>query len=128
MIILRAAQTELGFLLWGESSPASSVCSAPSPAAAAMVETAPALSPEHAAKTKTENSAPSPFDARQAALDAILTEHLDLSPGDAYPLEGIAWLPSSKFGPMTSSRLLHDVEKAKTSLRPTPMARFSHTA
>lgn len=45
----------------------------------------PAPPPKRAAKTKTENAAPSPFDAGQAALDAVLTEHLDLSPGEVFP-------------------------------------------
>lgn len=125
MMILHAAQTEMGFLLWGESSPASSTSSAPSSsaasaAAAADEDTAPALPPKRAAQRKAVSPAPSPFDAGQAALDTVLAEHLGLSPGVASPLEAIAWLPSSRSGPVPSSRLLHDVEKAEASLRLRP--------
>ena len=127
MMILHAAQTEMGFLLWGESSPASSAPSSSSSssssaaaAAAAEEDTAPALSPKRTAKKKIEHSAISPFDAGQAALDATLGEHLGLSSGGARPLEAIAWLPSSRSGPVPSSRLLHDVGKAEASLRLRP--------
>lgn len=119
MIILHAAQTEMGLLLWGESSPASAVSSAPSSDVAAMVDTAPALPPKRTSGKKAASPflsatfpAISPFDAGQAALDTILTEHLDLSPGGASPFEAMAWLPSSKSGPVPSNRLLHDVEDA----------------
>ena len=55
----------------------------------------------------------SPFDAVQAALNAILTGDLGLSPGGVNPFKVIAWPPDSKFGPVPSSRLLHDMEKAE---------------
>lgn len=114
MIILHATQTEMEFLLWGESSPA------PSPPSAASENGEPALPSERAAKTKAASPAPSPFDAGQAALDAALAEHLGLSSGGARPLEATAWLPSSKSGPMPSSRLLHGAEIAEASLRLRP--------
>lgn len=118
MFILHAAQTEMGFLLWGESPSVSSTSSVSSSAASAASENGdPALSPKRTAKKKIEHSAISPFDAGLAALDATLVEHLGLSPRDAYPLEGTAWLPSSKSGPIPSSRLLHDAEKDEASLR-----------
>ena len=65
-------------------------------------------------------TSPSSFDTGQAALDTVLLEYLDLSPGDAHPLEAMAWLPSSKSGPVPSNRLLHDVEKVEASLRLRP--------
>ena len=100
MIILHVAQTEMGFLLWGESPSVSSTSSVSSSAASAASENGePALSPKRTAKKKIEHSAISPFDAGLAALDATLVEHLGLSPRDAYPLEGTAWLPSSKSAP-----------------------------
>ena len=114
MIILHATQTELGFLLWGESSPA------PSPPSAASENGEPALPSKRAAKTKAASPAPSPFDAGQAALDAALVEHLGLSSGVASPLEAVAWLPSSKSGPVPSSRLLHDVEYAGKTIHLLP--------
>ena len=118
MIILHAAQTEMGFLLWGESPPA------PSPPSAASENGEPALPLKRAAKTKAASPAPSPFDAGQAALDAALdatlAEHLGLSSGVAKPLEAIAWLPSSKSGPVPSSRLLHDVEYASKTIHLLP--------
>lgn len=121
MMILHAAQTEIGFLLWGESPSASSRSSVPSSssaaASAASEGTASALALKRVAKTKAASPAPSPFAAGQAALDAMLVKHLGLSPGDAHPLEGTAWLPSSKSGPIPSSRLLHDAEKDEASLR-----------
>lgn len=121
MIVLHAAQTEMGFLLWGESPPASSTSSVPSSASAAASEdTAPALPPKRAAKTKAASPAPSPFDAGQAALDAALVEHFGLSPGVASLLEATAWLPSSKSGPVPSSRLLHDVEYASKTIHLLP--------
>ena len=121
MFILHAAQTEMGFLLWGESPSVSSTSSVSSSAASAASENGdPALSPKRTAKKKIEHSTVSPFDAGQAALDATLVEHLGLSPRDAHPLEATAWLPSSKSGPIPSSRLLHDAEKAEASLRLRP--------
>lgn len=125
MIVLHAAQTEMGFLLWGESPSASSTSSVPSSASAAdsavaEEDTAPALALKRAAKTKAVSPAPSPFDAGQAALDAALVEHLGLSPGGARPLEAIAWLPSSRSGPVPSSRLLHDVEYAGKTIHLLP--------
>ena len=121
MFILHAAQTEMGFLLWGESPSVSSTSSVSSAAASAASENGdPALSPKRTAKKKIELSAISPFDAGQATLDAALVEHLGLSSSNARPLEVTAWLPPSKSGPVPSSRLLHYTEKAEASLRLRP--------
>ena len=126
MMILHAAQTEMGFLLWGERSPASSAPSALSSSSAAASsaaeeeDAASALPPKRAAKTKAASPVPSPFDAGQAALDSTLIEHLGLSSGVAKPLEAVAWLPSSKSGPIPSSRLLHDVEYADKTIHLRP--------
>lgn len=123
MILLHAAQTKAGLLLWGEASTEHVTNSKPSTFAApsAPVSTAePSRTATEKAISPDTPPLPSPFEAGQAALDAILTEHLGLSPSGASPFEAIAWLPSTKLGPVPSNRLLHDVEYAGKTIHLRP--------
>jgi len=83
MIILHAAQSDVGLLLWGE---------APFDAAAGP-------SPS---KGKKSPPSPSPCAVRAEALDALLEKRFPLAKAAALPIDAAAWLPSNGKAPLGS--------------------------
>lgn len=100
MIILHAAQSDVGLLLWGEAPFDASA--SPSPL-----------------KGKKFPPRPSPCAVRAEALDALLQKRFPLAKAAALPIDAAAWLPSNGKAPLPSSHLLGDTE-ALTS--PTTLA------
>jgi len=87
MILLHAAQSEVGLLIWGETSP---------------------TEPPRKRTTVKRTSAPSLSTRALGAstLQALLDEHFSLDDSSALPIDAVAWLPSALGAPLPSSPLL----------------------
>ena len=101
MIILHAAQSDVGLLLWGE---------APFDAAASPGPS----------KGKKATPRPSPYAVRAESLDALLKKKFPLAKAAALPIDAAAWLPSHAKAPLPSSHLLGDTEAPTSATTLTP--------
>jgi SNF2 family DNA or RNA helicase len=86
MIILHAAQSEVGLLLWGETPRSESLW--------------------RGARKKKGIPSPSPRALGADELLTLLEKYFPLADSPALPIEAVGWLPSTKDGPIPSSPML----------------------
>lgn len=86
MLILHAAQSEVGLLLWGEMPPGELLRSRP--------------------RKKKGFPVPAPCALGAKDLQSLLEKHFPTVGAQAHQIEAAAWLPSTKAGPLPSSTLL----------------------
>ncbi|WP_246198240.1 DEAD/DEAH box helicase [Solidesulfovibrio aerotolerans] len=98
MLILHAAQSDVGLLFWGETALSKPIPGTP------------------AGSRKKVVPQPSPCAASPELLEALLKKHFRLIADATLLIEAAAWLPSTPKAPVPSSHLIGDLESPAASL------------